>query len=120
CSAVRGTNASTAEQVRFDEYLRHRPRAGQDGVCTGDDGLVSAGAGAATLRVLVKRRLRQYGYPPKSREKATREVACAGGAVGQGVGGVRAWGDEVRRRSPEVLSGIFQEGASAGPLSLLC
>src|SRR5689334_2064397 len=43
----------------------------------------------ANLRVPVKRLLKRYGYPPDKQEKATREAACAGGALGQGVGGVR-------------------------------
>jgi hypothetical protein len=40
----------------------------------------------ANLRVLVKRLLRRYGYPPDEQEKATREAACAGGAVGKASG----------------------------------
>lgn len=40
----------------------------------------------ANLRVQVERLLRRYGYPPESREKATREDAGAGGTLGKASG----------------------------------
>ena len=42
----------------------------------------------AQLRVIVKRILRKYGYPPDKQEKATQTVLGAGGVVGVGSGGV--------------------------------
>ncbi len=44
----------------------------------------------ANLRVLVKRILRRYGYPPDMQEKATQNRAGAGGAVVRPVGGGNA------------------------------
>jgi len=41
----------------------------------------------AQLRVIIKRILRKYGYPPDKQEKATQTVG-ASGVVGLGSGGV--------------------------------
>ena len=42
----------------------------------------------AQLRVIIKRILRKYGYPPDKQEKATQTVSGAGRAVGLGSSGV--------------------------------
>lgn len=74
CSAVLGTNAS-AVQALGDEQLRTIARELVKTVRAN----VTIGWTVrenlwANLRVLVKRLLHRYGYPPESREKATQTV----------------------------------------------
>ena len=67
------TNDS-AVKVLGDDAAHDRPRTGRDRPRERDDRLDGARKRAAHLRVLVKRILRKYGYPPDKQEKATQTV----------------------------------------------
>ena len=69
-----GNQRQRREGARRRDAADHRPRAGGDRARQRDHRLDVRENVRAQLRVLVKRILRKYGYPPDKQEKATQTV----------------------------------------------